>query len=127
MNVKEKDKEAKIDRKRKKFLDLMNKNVDMKEAQKIVDEWVEENGGYWEPFAMLAAVLEELGELSKEISHIEKIKIKKADKSSTNLELELGDLIFSIICVANHYKIDIMEALKKSIVKFTSRDWKRFK
>ena len=37
----------------------------MNELQKKVDELIKEFGGYWEPFEMLAAVVEELGEFSR--------------------------------------------------------------
>jgi len=110
--------------KKMKFINIDNSNFNLKKAQELVDEWINENGGYWNPFAMLTSVVEELGEFSKELSNIEKVKIKKDNNS--NLEIELGDLIFSLICLANYYKIDILEALKKSIIKYTKRDWNRF-
>ena len=54
----------------------------MKKLQEKVDTLIKEFGGYWEPFTMLAAVIEELGELSNEILKLEGIKTYKEDKSA---------------------------------------------
>jgi hypothetical protein len=52
----------------------------IEDLQIIVDKFIQQNGGYWTPLAMLASVMEELGELSREINHLEKIKIKKKEE-----------------------------------------------
>jgi NTP pyrophosphatase (non-canonical NTP hydrolase) len=90
--------------------------VSLPEIQAQVDKWVRENGGYWSPLAMLAAIMEELGEISREISHQSNVKPKKkTDTAESSLEMELGDLLFSIICMANYHHISLAEAIKKSI------------
>jgi NTP pyrophosphatase (non-canonical NTP hydrolase) len=101
----------------------------IKAMQSILDKYIQENGGYWEPLAMLAAVVEEVGEVAREISHLEKIKIKKLTEpqKEDQLSMEIGDLIFSIICIANYYKIDIGDAFKQTIKKYEQRDQNRFK
>ncbi len=43
----------------------------MNEFQRRVDELIEEFGGYWEPFQMLAALVEEVGELADELLKVE--------------------------------------------------------
>lgn len=96
------------------------------ELQELVDDWIKENGGYWEPFAMLASVTEELGEIAREINHLEKVKVKKASEKENSLDLEMGDIIFSIMCIANFYKINLGEAFQKAMIKFANRDWNRF-
>ncbi len=105
---------------------IMNRNKILSDIQKIVDEWILGHGGYWHPLAMLGAVLEELGELSREINSIEGFKPKKNKYKISNIGGELGDLLFALICIANHYKIDLDEEIKKSIDKFTKRDADRF-
>ena len=104
----------------------MKKEVDMEQMQHIVDDWVIKNGGYWSPLAMLASVTEELGEIAREINHLENIKIKKENEKKSYLKEEMGDIIFSIICIANHYSIDLNEAFNYTIKKYTERDWGRF-
>ena len=99
----------------------------LEEIQNTVDAWIQQNGGYWSPLGMLAAVMEELGELSREISHLSQIKPKKMNEQHLSLELELGDIFYSIICIANYYQISLAEAIRKSIEKYQMRDLNRFK
>ncbi|ASJ09049.1 hypothetical protein A3L11_07330 [Thermococcus siculi] len=91
----------------------------MNEHQARVDELVRELGGYWGPFEMLAALMEEVGELADELLKVEGIK---EQGSRERLEEELGDALFALACIANHYGIDMLEALRKSVDKYRSRD-----
>lgn len=104
----------------------MNKNISLLEHQKLIDKWIVAHGGYWPPLSMLSAIVEEVGELAKEINHLEGHKPKKTDEAEKNLGEELADVIFSISCVANYYKIDLNRELSLVIDKFTKRDSKRF-
>lgn len=48
------------------------------QAQKMVDEWINQfEEGYWPPLSMLASLAEEVGELAREINHREQIKKKR--------------------------------------------------
>lgn len=104
----------------------MDDKIEMKQMQHIVDDWIVKNGGYWSPLAMLASVTEELGEIAREINHLENIKIKKENEKKNSLKVEMGDILFSIICIANHYDIDLGEAFNHAIKKYTKRDRGRF-
>jgi len=96
------------------------------EIQKIVDKWISQfEEGYWPPLSMFAALVEEVGELGREINHLERYK-KKIAKKRTNLGLELADIIFGVACIANYYKIDLEKAFHKVIEKYTSRDFHRW-
>ncbi|ASJ10794.1 hypothetical protein A3L12_05515 [Thermococcus sp. P6] len=95
----------------------------MNELQRQVDELIEEFGGYWEPFEMLAALVEELGELSEEILKVEGVK---GTGNRKRLEEEFGDVMFALACMANHYGIDLVGALKGSIEKYRKRDMARW-
>jgi NTP pyrophosphatase (non-canonical NTP hydrolase) len=99
----------------------------LKEIQQLVDDWIQENGGYWSPLGMLAAATEELGEVSREILHLTSIKTKKTSEPHKSLESELGDLLYAIICIANSYDISLSEAIVKSMGKYQERDSNRFK
>jgi NTP pyrophosphatase (non-canonical NTP hydrolase) len=101
-------------------------SIKISDMQKIVDDWIQNNGGYWEPLSMLAAITEELGETAREINDLEKIKKKKGTEEKKGLDIELGDLIFSIMCLANHYKIDLGHSLKLTMEKYLKRDLNRF-
>lgn len=97
------------------------------EAQKTIDEWINQfEEGYWPPLSMLACLTEEVGELAREINHREKIKTKKEGKPETDIGLELADILFSLICLANHYQIDLQRKLEEVMEKYSSRDRNRW-
>ena len=104
----------------------MNKELSLKEFQQQIDEWILNHGGYWPPLSMLGAIIEEVGELAKEINHLEGFKPKKSSDAELNIGEELADVIFATICVANHYKVNMNWELAKVIEKYTKRDSKRF-
>ena len=105
----------------------MNKEITLKEHQIIIDRWILEHGGYWSPLSMLSAIMEEIGEVAKEINHLEGYKPKKSVNATSSIGEELADVIFAIICVANYYKIDIDKELALTIEKYSKRDSNRFK
>ncbi|WP_206205452.1 MazG nucleotide pyrophosphohydrolase domain-containing protein [Thermococcus sp. MV5] len=96
----------------------------MMSIQKEVDELIKKFGGYWEPFAMLTALIEELGELSREMLKAEGIKDQK---EPAQIVEEIGDVLFALLCIANYYNIDAEKALHKTISKYSSRDRERWK
>ncbi len=98
----------------------------LKEVQEIVDNWIHIHGGYWPPLSMICAIMEELGEVAREVNSLEGYKTKKSNNLESNLGEELADLLFSIVCVANHYKIDLGKQFNKIIDKYSNRDSKRF-
>lgn len=98
----------------------------LKEAQKKVDDWIGQfEQGYWPPLAMFASLVEEVGELGKEINSFEGYKRKRGD-SPNNLDIEVGDIIFSLVCIANHFKLDLEDAFNKTLNKYSDRDSKRW-
>ncbi|MHA1834400.1 MAG: nucleotide pyrophosphohydrolase [Candidatus Baldrarchaeia archaeon] len=102
------------------------RDLTIKQAQKIVDKWINQfKEGYWSPLAMLASLMEEVGELAREINHREKIKKRKETESERDIGIEMGDVLFSLICLANHYKVDLEDKFKKVMDKYSSRDANR--
>ena len=93
----------------------MSERSSLQNIQSKIDDWIHEHGDYWSPLSMLSAAMEELGELAREINHLEGFKPKKLQQSESNLEEELGDLQFSIVCIANYYKIDLIDVLIKTM------------
>lgn len=104
----------------------MRSNNSLREIQQRVDDWIINHGGYWQPLALLTAIIEELGELAREISSIEGFKPKKYEEKNLKLGEELGDLLYSLICIANYYKIDLNIELDRVIKKYLERDSTRF-
>ncbi len=105
----------------------MPKKLTLDNIQNLVEEWIHKHGGYWTPLSMLSAAMEELGEISREINHLEGFKPKKEQiKHNIHLDEELADLIFSVICIANYYNINLSTSFHKIIEKYSKRDSKRF-
>ena len=97
------------------------------EAQQDVDQWTSQfDPQYWDPHEMLARLAEEVGELGREVNHAYGPKPKK-DGSSFNVEEELVDIMFTVICFANKEGIDLDEAWSTMISqKLEVRDKDRF-
>lgn len=97
--------------------------LSINEAHKLVDNWINQfEEGYWPPLSMLAALVEEVGELAEEINFMEGYKPRKTDESENDLEMELGDIFFALICIANYYTINLDHALIKVLGKYDIRD-----
>lgn len=104
----------------------MQSDNSLKEIQQEVDDWIISHGGYWPPLAMLSAIMEELGELAREINNFEGFKPKKVKKRKVQLGQELADLLFSLVCIANYYKINLNNEFNKILKKYSKRDSTRF-
>lgn len=101
--------------------------MSFKPAQQEVDAWVQQyTVPYWQPHEILARVTEEVGELARKVNHLYGPKKKKSTEDISDLALELGDIMFSVICFANSQKIDLDVAFKQVMDKCYSRDKDRF-
>ena len=99
--------------------------MDLKEAQARVDEWIGQfEEGYWPPLHNLARLTEEVGELARELNHRYGSKPKKPDEQ--DLALELADVLFALLVLANEQKIDLDSALLRVLEKYRTRDRDRF-
>jgi len=96
----------------------------MNKLQEKVDRVINHFGGYWKPLEMFAALVEEVGELGRELNDLYGPKTKK--KTTKGLELEFGDVLYALICIANKEGINIEEALNQSLTKALERDKDRF-
>ena len=97
------------------------------EAQAAVDTYVSQfKEGYWPPLSNLARLIEEVGELARELNHRYGHKPKKADEPEQDLGLELADILFVIIAIANEQKIDLESAFKQVLDKYQVRDRDRW-
>lgn len=96
-------------------------------AQKIVGEWIAQfEEGYWPPLSMLAALMEEVGELAREINAMERIKRKKDTEPEADIGLEMADVLFSLICLANYYDVDLEGKFREVLEKYSKRDMGRW-
>ena len=97
--------------------------MSLREAQHTVDQWVDQfEVGYFPPLANVARLAEEVGELAREINHQFGPKQKKADEPEGSIAMELADILFVVICIANSQGIDLDDAFARMMAKVTSRD-----
>ncbi len=98
----------------------------IKEAQEIVDRWINTTGvRYFNELTNMAILTEEVGEVARIISR--KYGEQSFKKSDENHDLgdEFADVLFVLICLANQTGVDLTEALKKNLEKKTKRDSNR--
>lgn len=101
--------------------------MDIRDMQREVDQWIGQfEEGYWQPLSMLARLIEEVGELAREINHSYGQKPKKPEEPAGSIDLELADILFIIICYANSLNIDLEDAFKRMMEKYRSRDSNRW-
>ncbi len=97
------------------------------DLQKQVDDYISQfKEGYFQPLSMLARMTEEVGELAREVNHRFGEKPKKTDEADNSIDMELGDILFIIICFANSLNIDLNTAFQQVMHKFNTRDANRW-
>ena len=101
--------------------------MNIKDAQAQVDAWISQfEEGYWPPLSNLARLTEEVGELAREMNHRFGHKTKKADEPEQDLAIELADVLFVLLVIANEQGIDLEEALGRVLEKYRVRDAERW-
>ncbi|MCB0702980.1 MAG: nucleotide pyrophosphohydrolase [Ignavibacteriae bacterium] len=96
------------------------------EAQKLVDEWIKENGvRYFNEMTNLAILTEEVGELARVFARKYGEQSSKDSDEKYNEADEMADILWVLLCLANQTNIDLTEALKKNFEKKTARDKNR--
>lgn len=97
------------------------------EAQGRADAWISQfEEGYWPPLSNLARLIEEVGELAREMNHRFGHKPKKTEEPEQDLAIELADILFVILVIANEQGIDLGEALERVLEKYRARDSERW-
>jgi NTP pyrophosphatase (non-canonical NTP hydrolase) len=101
--------------------------MSLQDAQRRVDAWVAQfEEGYFDPLTNLARLAEEVGELAREVNHRFGRKPKKPEEPAGDLAMEMADILFVLICMANREGIDLDEAFERMMEKVESRDEKRW-
>lgn len=100
----------------------------IKEAQKTVDDWIQEYGvRYFNEMTNTAMLMEEVGEVARIMARRYGEQSEKESDKGKDLGDELADVMFIVICLANQTGIDLEEAMRKNIEKKTNRDHSRHK
>jgi NTP pyrophosphatase (non-canonical NTP hydrolase) len=100
----------------------------LEEAQKTVDDWINQFGiRYFNELTNMAMLTEEVGEVARIIARkYGEQSFKESDKDK-DLSDELADVLFVVICLANQTGVNLTEALQKNLDKKTQRDSTRHK
>jgi NTP pyrophosphatase (non-canonical NTP hydrolase) len=103
--------------------------MDLRDIQREVDLYISQfREGYFPPLVNLARLTEEVGELAREINHRFGPKKKKTDEPDGEIALELADVLFVLVVLANQLDIDLQAAVERTMEKYRVRDadrWER--
>ncbi len=95
--------------------------------QARVDQWIAQfEEGYFHPLTNIARLSEEVGELAREVNHRFGQKTKKPEELDGDLAMEMADILFVIICMANREGIDLEVAFDRMMQKVEQRDATRW-
>jgi NTP pyrophosphatase (non-canonical NTP hydrolase) len=101
--------------------------MSLREAQTQVDRWIGQfEEGYFHPLTNMARLAEEVGELAREVNHRFGQKTKKKDEPHGDLGMEMADILFVLICMANREGIDLQDAFDRMMQKVEKRDTARW-
>jgi NTP pyrophosphatase (non-canonical NTP hydrolase) len=101
--------------------------VSLRDAQRRVDAWIAQfEEGYFDPLTNLARLAEEVGELAREVNHRFGRKTKKPQEPEGDLAMEMADILFVLICMANREEIDLQQAFDRMMEKVETRDQSRW-
>ncbi len=100
--------------------------MDIKNAQKIVDSWINEHGvRYFNELTNMAQLTEEVGEVARIIARRYGEQSEKESDKHKDLGEELADVLFVVICLANQTGVDLQNAFDKRMDKKAKRDHDR--
>ena len=99
----------------------------LKDSQSRVDAWISQfEEGYFHPLTNMARLAEEVGELAREVNHRFGQKTKKREEPEGDLAMEMADILFVLICMANREGIDLQAAFEEMMEKVETRDETRW-
>jgi NTP pyrophosphatase (non-canonical NTP hydrolase) len=101
----------------------MNTEITLKQLQERIDCWVKTYGvRYFSELTNLSILMEEVGELARIMGRVYGDQSFKREAASFDLDDELADVLFVLVCIANQTNIDLTEAVIKNLEKKTLRD-----
>ncbi len=98
----------------------------LQETQKVVDDWIKKYGvKYFSELTNTAILMEEVGEVARVMARRYGEQSEKESDKKVNLEDELADVLFVLVCIANQTGINLQDAFNKNMEKKTNRDFER--
>jgi NTP pyrophosphatase (non-canonical NTP hydrolase) len=108
-----------------------NSDITIKEAQSLVDQWINTTGvRYFSELTNMAILTEEVGEVARLMARKygdQSFKKGKAVDIDKQLEEEFADVLWVLIAMANQTGVDLTNAFKSNMEKKTERDKDRHK
>jgi NTP pyrophosphatase (non-canonical NTP hydrolase) len=100
--------------------------ITLSQAQQKVDDWINTIGvRYFNELTNLGILMEEVGELSRlMVRKFGEQSFKESDKGK-ELDDEMADVLWVLLCLANQTGVNLTEALQKNFDKKTQRDFNR--
>ena len=97
--------------------------MEIKQAQQIVDKWINKYGvRYFSELTNMAILTEEVGEVARLMSRLYGDQSFKDSDIDKDLADELADVLFVLVCIANQTGVNLEKALNKNLAKKTKRD-----
>ena len=98
-------------------------NMNLKNAQQEVDNWINEHGvRYFNELTNMAQLTEEVGEVARIIARRYGEQSEKESDKNKDLGEELADVVFVVLCLANQTGINLQEAFDKKLALKSNRD-----
>ena len=95
--------------------------------QKDLDDFHKSKGWeYWSELAILARLVEEVGEFAEAVNHFHGEKKVTHGDPIPSEEEEIGDIIYTLMCYANKRGFDLDECIISSMNKVAKRDKDRW-
>lgn len=100
--------------------------MDLKNAQKAVDDWITQHGvRYFNELTNMAQLTEEVGEVARIIARRYGEQSEKESDKEKDLGEELADVVFVVLCLANQTGVDLEKSFQKKLELKTKRDHDR--
>jgi NTP pyrophosphatase (non-canonical NTP hydrolase) len=100
--------------------------MELKEAQKLVDNWIKEYGvRYFNELTNTVILMEEVGELARIMARKYGEQSFKEGENADNIGEEMADILFVLICLANQTGVDLEKEFLDKMNKKTLRDKNR--
>ena len=100
--------------------------MNIEDAQKQVDEWIQSHGvRYFDELTNMAQLTEEVGEVARIIARRNGEQSEKESDKEKDLGEELADVLFVVLCLANQTGVNLKDAFDKKLDVKAKRDHER--
>lgn len=103
-------------------------DLTLREAQEVVDKWINTTGvRYFNELTNMAMLTEEVGEVARIIARRYGEQSEKESDKAKDLGDEMADVLWVLLCLANQTGVNLTESFHKNMQKKSDRDSERHK